>query len=167
MLYSGSQLLGIDGEADVGGFGFDFDPVATLLHYRQHVGSGYFDAAGDYGYDVDTSLDAAIAAAPFAAAVPEPSTWALVLAGAGVVGISSRRRGASAARCVRPTFALGTAGIAAFTLSGCGGVATPIDEATRPGLAMANRCDTNADHATTGVLHAATKRELDDCRRGR
>jgi hypothetical protein len=91
VLYNGAQLLGIDGEADVDGFTFDFDPIATLLHYRAHVGGGYFDADGDYGFSVDTALDAAIAAAPLAP-VPEPSTWAMLLGGVAAVALAIRRR---------------------------------------------------------------------------
>lgn len=92
VVYNGSQLLGMEFEADVDGLVFGTSVGAYLLHETRHVGAGYFDANGDYAFRVDTSLDAAIAAAPFAAAIPEPGTWALMLAGIAVIGVARRRR---------------------------------------------------------------------------
>lgn len=98
--------------------------------------------------------------------LPGPSTWAMVLAGAGLVGLGTRRDGVFTTRSGLRRWAGGGAGILlGAALAGCGAVDLPA-----PGAAVARagaRCDTNADYGMTGVVHAATKRDLDDCRRGR
>jgi hypothetical protein len=48
--------------------------------------SGHLHANGHYGGNTDTFLDYTIAA------VPEPSSWALLIAGFGLTGLMARRR---------------------------------------------------------------------------
>jgi predicted lipoprotein with Yx(FWY)xxD motif len=53
-------------------------------------------------------------------------------------------------------------GIAGLALTGCAN--TPMAQAAVAETQTATRCDTNAGYGMTGVTHAATKREFDECR---
>ena len=72
-----------------------FDPQASFANY-------YYEFGQSAGFDrpVDTthvrgqmSVDS-ISLPPFAAAVPEPASWALLIGGFGMVGAAARRRAA-------------------------------------------------------------------------
>jgi PEP-CTERM motif len=97
VVYNGSQLLGIDsGGIAANGVEFDFDPLAYLLGFTPRVGLGYGSSDEDsLAFTVTTDLDDAIGSVDLIPAVPEPGTWALLVAGLGLVGIGGKRRASS------------------------------------------------------------------------
>ena len=76
-----------------------FSIVESIVGLRFDLGQGYqygyADIAGStlYGIRYETTPGVAVAIAP----VPEPATWALMIAGFGLVGVGMRRRTVAAA----------------------------------------------------------------------
>lgn len=90
-VFQNSTFVGVAFEAIADdGFIIDTDPIAVALHYfpTYGVGGDVNSNNPDWGFLISTDLP------PLVVAVPEPASWAMMIAGFGMIGGALRRRSA-------------------------------------------------------------------------
>jgi hypothetical protein len=83
-----NYLIGNDDFSGIGRSGFEFSLLSTNVYFVVTTGFGNLDQ-GDYTLSVRGPGDVVFGGG---GAVPEPASWAMLIAGFGVVGAMQRRR---------------------------------------------------------------------------